>query len=96
MLTIAVTGANGYIGRHVVSSLCDMGARVYALDFNSEGETGARSGFVPMFSIPRLILKSCLRRSPMFACIWLGEMVSTIMLLRIWVICPIIMRFFAR
>ena len=37
MLTIAVTGANGYIGRHVVSSLCDMGARVYALDFNSEG-----------------------------------------------------------
>ncbi len=37
MLTIAVTGANGYIGRHVTSALCDMGAHVYAMDISPEG-----------------------------------------------------------
>lgn len=37
MLSIAVTGANGYIGRHVVTALCDMGACVYALDLCTEG-----------------------------------------------------------
>lgn len=37
MLSIAVTGANGYIGRHVVTALCDMGACVYALDLCVEG-----------------------------------------------------------
>lgn len=42
MLTIAVTGANGYIGRHVVSELCDMGVNVIALDLSSnEGDLRA-------------------------------------------------------
>lgn len=36
MLIVAVTGANGYIGRHVVPALCDLGASVYALDLKSE------------------------------------------------------------
>ena len=35
--TILVTGASGYIGRHVVSRLHDLGARVIALDLAYEG-----------------------------------------------------------
>jgi len=34
--TIAVTGAGGYIGSHVVSSLCDSGFSVTAIDTNTE------------------------------------------------------------
>lgn len=33
---IAVTGAGGYIGRHVVKALCDKGAEVVAVDLNTE------------------------------------------------------------
>lgn len=36
MPTIAVTGANGYIGRHVVKELCDAGATVIAIDAYGE------------------------------------------------------------
>ncbi len=34
---ILVTGAGGYIGRHVVTKLCDFGAEVIAVDFHTEG-----------------------------------------------------------
>ena len=34
---VLVTGANGYIGRHVVEQLLDMGADVLAADFNFDG-----------------------------------------------------------
>lgn len=34
---IVVTGAGGYIGRHVVAALCDMGAEVVGVDFRTEG-----------------------------------------------------------
>ena len=34
---ILVTGAGGYIGRHVVKALCDAGAEVTAVDFRTEG-----------------------------------------------------------
>lgn len=34
---ILVTGACGYIGRHVVTALCDIGAEVIAVDFKTEG-----------------------------------------------------------
>lgn len=34
---ILVTGAGGYIGRHVVKALCDKGADVTAADFRTEG-----------------------------------------------------------
>lgn len=37
MKKVLVTGAGGYIGRHVVSALCDMGADVIAVDFRIEG-----------------------------------------------------------
>ncbi len=33
MKKILVTGANGYIGRHVVKRLLDIGHEVYACDF---------------------------------------------------------------
>lgn len=36
-ITAAVTGAGGYIGRHVVSALCDMGVRVIAADIRTDG-----------------------------------------------------------
>lgn len=34
---ILVTGAGGYIGRHVVKALCNVGAEVIAVDFRTEG-----------------------------------------------------------
>ena len=34
---ILVTGAGGYIGRHVVKALCDRGAAVTAADFRTDG-----------------------------------------------------------
>lgn len=34
---VLVTGANGYIGRHVVKSLLDMGAHVLAVDIRMDG-----------------------------------------------------------
>ena len=33
---ILVTGAGGYIGRHVVSALCDKGAEVLTVDFRTD------------------------------------------------------------
>lgn len=35
-MKIVVTGANGYIGCHVVKSLCDLGYDVLAIDFKSD------------------------------------------------------------
>ena len=35
--TVVVTGANGYIGRHVVKSLLDMGYQVKAIDLVTDG-----------------------------------------------------------
>lgn len=43
---ILVTGAGGYIGRHVVKELCDLGAEVTAADFHTEGIDG-RAKAVP-------------------------------------------------
>lgn len=36
-MNVLVTGAGGYIGRHVVRSLCDMGADVTAVDLRTDG-----------------------------------------------------------
>lgn len=36
-MKVLVTGAGGYIGRHVVTVLCDMGVDVIAADFRTEG-----------------------------------------------------------
>jgi len=37
MSKVLVTGANGYIGRHVVKELCDKGHSVIAVDFRFDG-----------------------------------------------------------
>jgi len=36
-MKVLVTGAGGYIGRHVVTVLCDMGVDVIAADFRTDG-----------------------------------------------------------
>lgn len=38
--TVLVTGAGGYIGRHVVTALLDRGAKVVAVDRNAESRPG--------------------------------------------------------
>lgn len=46
-----VTGANGYIGRHVVEALLDMGHEVIASDFSFEGvDERAKHETTPIFS----------------------------------------------
>lgn len=48
---VLVTGANGYIGRHVVSALLDMGHEVIASDFSYEGvDERAQRADVSLFS----------------------------------------------
>lgn len=48
---VLVTGANGYIGRHVVKKLLDMGHEVLASDFSFEGiDERAKLVTVPIFS----------------------------------------------
>ena len=48
---VLVTGAGGYIGRHVVKALLDMGCEVYAADFSFKG-IDERATYVsePIFS----------------------------------------------
>ncbi len=48
---VLVTGANGYIGRHVVSALLDMGHEVIASDFSYDGvDERAKRADVDLFS----------------------------------------------
>lgn len=48
---VLVTGAGGYIGRHVVRALCDRGADVWAVDFHAEGiDLRAKVINTPIFS----------------------------------------------
>ena len=58
MKTILVTGAAGYIGRHVVKTALDMGHRVIAADFAFKG-VDERAEFcdVPLFSGDKNIYK---------------------------------------
>ena len=59
MKTILVTGAAGYIGRHVVKTALDMGHRVIAADFAFKG-VDERAEFcdVPLFSGDKNIYKA--------------------------------------
>ena len=50
MKRVLVTGANGYIGRHVVEKLLDLGCEVYASDFGFDGvDERATKVTVPIF-----------------------------------------------
>lgn len=54
MMKILVTGANGYIGRHVVKSLLDKGADVIACDMvTSEIDKRAQRKSINLFNLPR-------------------------------------------
>lgn len=59
MKTILVTGAAGYIGRHVIKTALDMGHRVIAADFAFKG-VDERAEFcdVPLFSGDKNIYKA--------------------------------------
>ena len=49
---VLVTGANGYIGRHVVEQLLNMGADVLAADFSFDGvDERAQRVETPIFKI---------------------------------------------
>lgn len=48
---VLVTGANGYVGRHVVKKLLDLGCAVIASDFNFDGvDSRAEYNFTELFS----------------------------------------------
>lgn len=50
MKTVLVTGANGYIGRHVVEKLLNLGCEVYAADFAFDGiDERAHKVTIPIF-----------------------------------------------
>ena len=77
MKTILVTGAAGYIGRHVVKKALDMGYRVIASDFAFKG-VDERAEFcdVPIFSGDKNMRRWA---SLMSASIWPGGMGSATM-----------------
>lgn len=53
-MKVLVTGANGYIGRHVVSALLDKGAEVIACDIRTdEVDSRAERMNVNLFSLPK-------------------------------------------
>lgn len=52
-MKILVTGANGYIGRHVVKKLLDKGANVIACDFRTDDvDSRAKSINMDLFNLP--------------------------------------------
>ena len=75
-MKVLVTGANGYIGRHVVKNLLDNGLDVIACDINVENMDSR----VKKIAMLNLVRQMC-------AYIWPGEMVLCIMLLPRWAIC---------
>ena len=73
---ILVTGAGGYIGRHVVAALCDRGVEVLAMDFRTDGidsraEILGSSDRKSVVALKRFIRNWAVLMS---VCIWLGEM----------------------
>lgn len=90
MPTIAVTGANGYIGRHVVKELCDAGATVIAIDAYGE-RCDDRARLVAADILDGdFPLRSAWGASPMYVCILLGGTGSITTPLLIWRISPAI------
>lgn len=58
MKRVLVTGANGYIGRHVVEKLLDLGCEVYASDFGFDGvDERATKVTVPIFQKDKDLFK---------------------------------------
>ena len=75
MKTILVTGAAGYIGRHVVKNALDRGYRVIAADFNFKG-VGERAEFCGCSAVTPTCTASWAARTS--ASIWPGAMASAI------------------
>ena len=98
MQNILITGANGYIGHHVVKHLCNMCAddKIIATDFRNDN-LDDRAEFLNVDIQQRQITKNCLISSAglMFVFIWRGRMVLIINRMLIWQIYRRIFIFYA-
>ena len=90
---ILVTGAGGYIGRHVVTALCDLGAEVLAVDFRPrEFVLGHRAGSLIFLTTQGIFIRSWMHLTRV--CTWPGETVLSISLTRICQTCLTTIRSF--
>ena len=87
-MRIVITGAAGYIGRHVVKQVLDMGHEVTAVDFRFDGvDARAARWQYSHLSIMRKISIANLE-SLTSASIWPGEMALFTIHRHTCVICP--------
>ena len=89
-MKVLVTGANGYIGKHVVEALLNKGCDVYAADVRFEGmDERVNKVTAPIFDNPNIFEESGCR---MCVFTWHGEMGSCTIQRHILSICLSIMR----
>lgn len=75
-MKILVTGANGYIGLHIVKTLLDKGIQVIACDLNTdEVDKRAERKNIDLFTLPDTNIYTLLG-TPDVVYIWLGAMDS--------------------
>ena len=84
-MKVLVTGANGYIGKHVVEALLNKGCDVYAADVRFEGMDERFNKVTAPISLKKVVARMCVFT-------WHGEMGSCTIQRHILSICLSIMR----
>ena len=85
-MKVVVTGASGYIGRHVVDALIKMHHEVIAVDMINKGiNTDAKFLSLDIFS------DDIYNKLGRHVFIWLGKMALIMLQMHIWVCCHNIM-----